>query len=135
MADGYADVVERHPRTLARVTATGELLLVTIDGRNPLTSIGFTLQEAADVMKWLGAKDALSLGAGGDTTLVANDTLYNHPTDRWTASNSTERKVSNAVVVARRSNSGCTSAPPTGSETINLQLSTISRMTSQIRCV
>ncbi|MFJ7159817.1 phosphodiester glycosidase family protein [Streptomyces sp. NPDC101118] len=95
-------VVERHPRTLAGVTAAGELLLVTVDGRDPGTSVGVTLREAAEVMKWLGAKDALSLGVGGDTTLVANDTLYNRPMDSWTASGSTERKVGNAVVVVKR---------------------------------
>ncbi|MEV7617335.1 phosphodiester glycosidase family protein [Streptomyces sp. NPDC089799] len=97
-----AAVTERHPRTLAGVTATGELLLVTIDGRDPLTSVGVTVQEAADVMKWLGAKDALSLGVGGDTTLVANDTLYNRPMDSWTASGPTERKVGNAVVIVKK---------------------------------
>ncbi|MFI8519979.1 phosphodiester glycosidase family protein [Streptomyces sp. NPDC085481] len=97
-----AAVIERHPRTLAGVTAAGELLLVTIDGRDPHTSVGVTAREAADVMKWLGARDALSLGIGGDTTLVANDTLYNHPMDSWTASASTERKVGNAVVVVKK---------------------------------
>lgn len=92
-------VTERHPRTLAGVTAAGEFLLVTIDGRDPNTSVGVTVQEAAEVMKWLGAKDALSLGIGGDTTLIANDTLYNRPMDSWSASGPTERKVSNAVVI------------------------------------
>ncbi|MER8045979.1 phosphodiester glycosidase family protein [Streptomyces sp. NPDC094032] len=95
-------VVERHPRTLAGVTATGALLLVTIDGRDPRTSVGVTMREAAEVMKWLGAKDALSLGAGGDTTLVAGDTLYNRPMDSWTAAGPTERKVGNAVVVVNK---------------------------------
>ncbi|MFD8146813.1 phosphodiester glycosidase family protein [Streptomyces sp. NPDC059708] len=95
-------VVERHPRTLAGVTAAGELLLVTIDGRDPATSVGVTVQEAAEVMKWLGAKDALSLGIGGDTTLVANGTLYNRPMDSWTANAPTERKVANAVVVVKK---------------------------------
>ncbi|MCX4986050.1 phosphodiester glycosidase family protein [Streptomyces sp. NBC_00572] len=95
-------ITERHPRTLAGVTATGELLLVTVDGRSPGTSVGVTAHEAADVMRWLGATDALSLGIGGDTTLVANDSLYNRPMDSWTASGSTERKVGNAVVVVKK---------------------------------
>ncbi|MCP3758123.1 phosphodiester glycosidase family protein [Streptomyces sp. TBY4] len=93
------NIVERHPRTLAGVTAAGELLLVTIDGRDPGISIGVTVPEAAEVMKWLGAKDAVSLGSGGDTTLIAKSVLYNRPMDSWTASGPTERRVSNAVVV------------------------------------
>lgn len=95
-------VVQRHPRTLAGVTAAGELLLVTVDGRLPQTSIGVTLHEAAAVMKWLGAKDALSLGSGGDTTLLVNGTLYNRPMDSWQATAPTERKVGNAIVVVPR---------------------------------
>lgn len=91
-------VVQRHPRTLAGVTAAGELLLVTIDGRRPETSVGVTLHEAAEVMKWLGAKDALSLGVGGDTTLIAKDTLYNRPMDVW-GTQTLERKVGTAVVI------------------------------------
>lgn len=92
------NVVQRHPRTLAGVTAAGELLLVTIDGRRPETSVGVTLHEAADVMKWLGAKDALSLGIGGDTTLIAKDTPYNRPMDVW-GTQPLERKVGTALVI------------------------------------
>ncbi|GAA3507305.1 phosphodiester glycosidase family protein [Streptomyces showdoensis] len=95
-------VVQRHPRTLAGVTASGELLLVNVDGRLPQTSVGVTVHEAAAVMKWLGAKDALSLGSGGDTTLLINGTLYNRPMDSWQAAASVERKVGNAVVVVPR---------------------------------
>lgn len=91
--------VQRHPRTLAGVTAAGELLLVTVDGRLPQTSVGVTLHEAAELMKWLGAKDALSLGSGGDTTLLINNTLYNRPMDDWRAPAPTERKIGNAIVV------------------------------------
>lgn len=79
-------------------------LLVTIDGRDPRTSIGVTAQEAAGVMQWLGAEDALSMGIGGDTTLVSESgsTLYNRPMNSWTATGPTERKVGNAVVVVGR---------------------------------
>ncbi|MFD5143223.1 phosphodiester glycosidase family protein [Streptomyces sp. NPDC058401] len=92
------NVVQRHPRTLAGVTAAGEVLLVTIDGRRPETSVGVTLHEAAEVMKWLGAKDALSLGVGGDTTLIAQGILYNNPMDVW-GTQTLERKVGTAVVI------------------------------------
>jgi hypothetical protein len=94
-------LLQRHARTLAGVTASGELLLVTIDGRDPTLSVGATLPEAAKVMKWLGATDAVGLGSGGDTTLIANDTLYNRPVDDW-GGPLRERAVSNAVVIIKK---------------------------------
>ncbi|MFI7285927.1 phosphodiester glycosidase family protein [Streptomyces anulatus] len=92
---------QRHARTLAGVTAAGELLLVTIDGRDPALSVGATLPEAAEVMKWLGAEDAMGLGSGGDTTLIAKNTLYNRPVDVW-GGPLRERRMSNAVVIVEK---------------------------------
>ncbi|WP_024759040.1 phosphodiester glycosidase family protein [Streptomyces exfoliatus] len=92
----------RHPRTLAGISAEGHLMLVTIDGRNPQASVGVTLPEAARVMEWLGARDAVGLGSGGDTTLMVENSLYNRPWDQWEDTARTERAVSNAVVVVKR---------------------------------
>lgn len=78
-------------------------MLVTIDGRNPGAGVGVTLPEAARVMEWLGARDAVGLGSGGDTTLMVENTLYNRPRDQWSDTASHERAVSNAVVVVPRS--------------------------------
>lgn len=93
-------LVQRHPRTMAGVTAAGELLLVTVDGRDVASSVGVTWPEAAAVMKWLGATDAIGLGSGGDTTMAIDGAVANRPMDDWGRSN--ERKVSNAVVVVPR---------------------------------
>ncbi|XIE81967.1 phosphodiester glycosidase family protein [Streptomyces sp. SBR177] len=76
-------LTSRHPRTLAGISPEGHLMLVTVDGRNPGTSVGATLPEAAQVMQWLGARDAVGLGSGGDTTLMVGNTLYNRPWDHW----------------------------------------------------
>ncbi|RFC71731.1 phosphodiester glycosidase family protein [Streptomyces sp. AcE210] len=95
-------LVQRHPRTMAGVTASGELLLVTVDGRDPGTSVGVTWPEAAEVMKWLGATDAVGLGSGGDATMVVDGTLANSPKDDWGTS-TVERKVSSAVVIVPKS--------------------------------
>lgn len=95
-------LVQRHPRTMAGVTASGELLLVTVDGREVGNSVGVTWLEAAAVMKWLGATDAIGLGSGGDATMVIDGAVANHPMDDWGAKPS-ERKVSTAVVVVPRS--------------------------------
>lgn len=94
-------LVQRHPRTMAGVSASGELLLVIVDGRAVDGSIGVTWPEAAAVMKWLGASDAVGLGSGGDATMVVDGDLANHPMDDW-GSKSNERKLSNAVVVVPR---------------------------------
>lgn len=91
-------LVQRHPRTVAGITASGQLLLVVIDGRQPTYSVGVTLPEAADVMRWLGAVEAVNLGGGGDSTLIANGVLYNRPTDYFGAGVS-ERPVGNAIAL------------------------------------
>lgn len=52
-------------------------------------------------MKWLGAEDAVGMGSGGDTTLVAKDTLYNRPVDDWCGP-LRERPMSNAVVIVEK---------------------------------
>ena len=74
-------VAGRHPRTLAGVTATGSLLLVTVDGRRPGYSAGMTLFEAARLMRSLGAEDALNLDGGGSTTMVVRGRVVNRPSD------------------------------------------------------
>lgn len=66
--DGMA--MGRHPRTLLGWTARGELLLVTIDGRQPGYSNGATLHEAVDLLLGLGATDAINLDGGGSTTFA-----------------------------------------------------------------
>ena len=102
-------LLQRHPRTVAGVGGSGELLLVTIDGRYEGVSVGATWPEAAEVMKWLGAQDAVGLGSGGDTTLIINDTLYNRPMDMWGTTHR-ERPLSNAVAVVPRC-PACTGDP------------------------
>jgi hypothetical protein len=73
--------VLRGPRTLAGVTADGDLLLVTVDGRAPGSSVGITLAEATRVMQRLGARDALNLDGGGSTTMTVRGRVVNRPSD------------------------------------------------------
>ena len=63
-------VMGRHPRTLLGWTAAGDLLLVTIDGRQPGYSNGATLAEAVDLVQSLGATNAINLDGGGSTTFA-----------------------------------------------------------------
>ena len=55
------------------MTAEGNLLLVTVDGRNPGHSLGVTTSELADLMIEFGAEDAINLDGGGSTTMVFAD--------------------------------------------------------------
>ncbi|MGH2688234.1 MAG: phosphodiester glycosidase family protein, partial [Actinomycetota bacterium] len=73
---------DRHPRTMVGWTAAGEVLLVTVDGRQPGFSEGMTLGEAADLMIGLGAVEAINLDGGGSTTFVVKGSVANQPSDR-----------------------------------------------------
>ncbi len=63
-------VRNRHPRTLLGWNASGDLWVLTIDGRQPGHSIGVTLGEAVDHLRRLGATDAMNLDGGGSSTFV-----------------------------------------------------------------
>jgi Phosphodiester glycosidase len=87
-------VAARHPRTLAGVRSDGTLLLVTVDGRRPGWSAGVTLNEAARVMRSLGARDALNLDGGGSTAMAVRGRTVSRPSDP-----TGERPVSDALMV------------------------------------
>ena len=67
-----------HPRTAVGYTKKGELLLVVVDGRQ-LQSRGVNLIELAEIMKSLGAVEALNLDGGGSSSMVVNGVLLNKP--------------------------------------------------------
>jgi len=88
------DKCRRNPRTVAGVTATGRVILMTVDGRSS-GSVGATLYELGVRMKALGAVDAVNLDGGGSATMwVKGLGVVNHPTD-----STGERAVSNAIVI------------------------------------
>ncbi|WP_309505290.1 phosphodiester glycosidase family protein [Streptomyces sp. KM273126] len=78
---GFAWSNVRQPRTLAGIDRRGRLLLVTVDGRRPGVSEGFTLAEAAEFMRSLGAVQALNLDGGGSTAMAVNGALANTTSD------------------------------------------------------
>lgn len=91
--DGSGFVNGRHPRTIVGWTAAGDVLLVTVDGRQPGYSGGMTLPEAAELMLGLGAEEAINLDGGGSTTFVADGHVANQPSDRLVRRDGTERIV------------------------------------------
>ena len=75
------DLCQRNPRTVAGVTATGQVILLVVDGRSS-RSIGATLSELGQEMKALGAVDAVNLDGGGSATMwIKGLCVVNHPTD------------------------------------------------------
>ena len=89
----------RNPRTGIGVTAQGELLLVTVDGRQK-KSVGMTPWEFADLFKRLGATDALNLDGGGSTTMYVRGEVVNRP------SGGSERAVGSALLVLMHADGG-----------------------------
>lgn len=94
--DGMANtnmILRRHPRTLAGVTRDGKLLVAVVDGRAPGSTIGASFFEAAELMRWLGARDAINLDGGGSTTMVIGKKVVNRPSD------GAERAVGDALLI------------------------------------
>ncbi len=84
----------RHPRTaigFSRDSST--LILLTVDGRSE-NSGGMTLVELANVMRELGAWQAMNFDGGGSTTMVVDGNVVNHPSDK-----EGERAVGNALLL------------------------------------
>jgi hypothetical protein len=82
--DGMANInmiLRRHPRTLAGVTRSGKLIIAVVDGRKPGSTVGASFIEAAQLMRWLGAHDAINLDGGGSSTMVIGKKVVNHPSD------------------------------------------------------
>jgi hypothetical protein len=62
---------ELHPRTALGIDDEGRtLILVVVDGRQPGYSEGVSLPELAEMMRLLGADDAVNLDGGGTSTMV-----------------------------------------------------------------
>ncbi len=66
------------PRTAAGITRTGNLILVTVDGRQS-GSVGVSLVEMAQLMHQLGAVEAMNLDGGSSTQMVVGGRLVNTP--------------------------------------------------------
>ena len=97
---------ERHPRTVVGITAAGETLLVTADGRGD--SAGLTLLEAAQLMVRLGSVHAVNLDGGGSTTFVIGGSVRNRP------SGGGERPVVSALAVVTGAATDPLAATPVG---------------------
>jgi hypothetical protein len=87
----------RHPRTSIGFSRDSTMLYVlTVDGRTT-RSAGLTLVELANVMRVLGAWNAMNFDGGGSTTMVVSGAVVNTPSD-----SAGEREVGNALAVVRK---------------------------------
>lgn len=84
---------DRNPRTAIGVDAEGQILLVTVDGRQPGYSVGLKLLPLAKLMQHLGAVSALNLDGGGSTTMWAKGRVRNR------VSGGFERPVGSSILV------------------------------------
>ena len=67
---------------------------MTVDGRQPDWSVGASFEESADLMRALGARQALNLDGGGSTTFTVGGAVVNRPSD-----DAGERPVSDGLFV------------------------------------
>lgn len=90
----------RHPRTAVGITKDNQLILLTVDGRQPGVSDGISLTDLAQLMLNLGASEAINLDGGGSTTMVIFNTIVNYPSDKDEKGQfGKERPVANAIIV------------------------------------
>ena len=80
--NGDALCTARHPRTAAGLSADkSKLILAVVDGR-ATTRIGMTCDELSNLMRELGAEDAVNLDGGGSSTMwLAGTGVVNSPSD------------------------------------------------------
>jgi hypothetical protein len=87
-------LTRRHPRTFVGFNRdTTRLFLCVVDGRQE-SSIGMNFQEMADVLRRIGAWNAVNLDGGGSTTMVVAGVIVNSPSDK-----TGERPVANTLQV------------------------------------
>ncbi|HEX5322223.1 MAG TPA: phosphodiester glycosidase family protein, partial [Capsulimonadaceae bacterium] len=95
IAEGFDDSFanDPNPRTAVGQTADGDILLVTVDGRQKLSK-GVSLSQMAQIMKRLGAVNAINFDGGGSTTMAAAGMIVNSP-----SGSGVERPVADMLLV------------------------------------
>jgi exopolysaccharide biosynthesis protein len=86
----------RAPRTALALTKDNHLLLLTIDGRQTDLSVGISLEELAQILKDLGAIEAINLDGGGSARMVIRGFTMSNPSEK--------RLISNGLIVDEKDN-------------------------------
>jgi len=102
----------RNPRTLVGWTGAGDLLLVTVDGRQPGYSRGVSLPEAADVLRQVGATSGFNLDGGGSSTFVSLPPGSRTPRVLNRPSDGSERRLTTFLAVVPNDPAAVRTPPP-----------------------
>jgi exopolysaccharide biosynthesis protein len=73
-------IMGANPRTAIGQRANGDIIFLTIDGRQAL-EIGATLKDVQEVMIELKAVNAMCMDGGASTTLYYNGEVVNNPSN------------------------------------------------------
>lgn len=95
----------RHPRTCLGIKRNGNVIMLTVDGRNA-NSAGMSLPELTKLMRWLGCESSINFDGGGSTTLwvegYGDNGVVNFPTDNKKWDHNGQRKVANVILVKKK---------------------------------
>lgn len=94
-ADEWVGVMTNHdPRTAVGIKSDGKVVLLTVDGRQPGYSAGFTGRELAEYLIGLGVVNAAMLDGGASTEMILKGKLVNKPSFKGQ-----ERPLAGGIVV------------------------------------
>jgi hypothetical protein len=97
---GFRDV---NPRTAVGIAAGGRrVLLVVVDGRRPGHSVGIGTRPLAELLRALGARDAINLDGGGSSALAVRARDGSTRVVNTVSDATGERPVANALAVLGR---------------------------------
>ena len=82
------------PRTAVGIKEDGNILLLTVDGRQPGYSVGLTGYELGNLLLELGAKNAAMLDGGASTEMILQGRIVNRPSHKGQ-----ERPLAGAIIV------------------------------------
>jgi exopolysaccharide biosynthesis protein len=96
--DDYAMLTANNPRTSAGFSADkGYVYFTVVEGRRTGVSVGVSTAELGQVMKYLGAANAINLDGGGSSCLMVDKTMKNYPMD-----GGSERAVCNGLAIIKK---------------------------------
>lgn len=89
-------LTDKHPRTAMGYTASGKLIIMVIEGRNPGVAEGASLEQEARLFRDLGCLEALNLDGGGSSCMLVNGRETIKPSDKQ------QRPVPAVFIISRK---------------------------------